>query len=42
MSDIIASSISYKIIDGKLARIPIGKIDDAIISLIAYEGLSLI
>ncbi|GAA0131947.1 CGNR zinc finger domain-containing protein [Bacillus velezensis] len=33
---------TYKILDTKLARIPIGNIDDAIISLIAYDGLSLI
>lgn len=37
-----SAPFTYKILDGKLARIPIGKIDDAIISLIAYEGLSLI
>ena len=37
-----SAPFSYKILDAKLARIPIGKIDDAIISLIAYEGLSLI
>ncbi|MDU0811106.1 CGNR zinc finger domain-containing protein [Bacillus siamensis] len=37
-----SAPFSYKILDAKLARIPIGKIDDAIMSLIAYEGLSLI
>lgn len=37
-----SAPFSYKILDAKLARIPIGNIDDAIMSLIAYEGLSLI
>lgn len=39
---IAAAPFSYQIIDGKLARIPNGKPDDAILSLIAYDALWLI
>ncbi len=39
---ITAAPFSYQIIDDKLARIPNGKPDDSILSLIAYDALWLI
>lgn len=39
---IAAAPFTYEIIDDKLARIPAGNIDDAILSLIAYDALWLI
>ncbi|UUI84325.1 CGNR zinc finger domain-containing protein [Bacillus halotolerans] len=39
---IAAAPFSYQIIDDKLARIPNGKPDDSILSLIAYDALWLI
>ncbi|MEC1290349.1 CGNR zinc finger domain-containing protein [Bacillus mojavensis] len=39
---IAAAPFSYQILDDKLARIPNGKLDDSILSLIAYDALWLI
>ncbi|MDR4433615.1 CGNR zinc finger domain-containing protein [Bacillus tequilensis] len=39
---IAAAPFSYQIIDDKLARIPNGKPDDSVLSLIAYDALWLI
>ncbi|WP_439648435.1 CGNR zinc finger domain-containing protein [Bacillus cabrialesii] len=41
-NQITAAPFSYQIIDDKLARIPNGKPDDSILSLIAYDALWLI
>ncbi|MBV2241114.1 CGNR zinc finger domain-containing protein [Bacillus inaquosorum] len=41
-NQIAAAPFSYQVIDDKLVRIPNGKPDDAILSLIAYDALWLI